>query len=56
VEQFLTAQAEHIVAVDFLHVDTVTLRHLYALVMLEYGSRCAYLLGVTANPPGQWAA
>jgi transposase len=54
-KQFLTAQAEHIVAVNFLHVDTVNLKRLHALVMLEHGSRRAHLLGVTANPTGQWA-
>ncbi|MBA2897680.1 helix-turn-helix domain-containing protein [Nonomuraea soli] len=29
-KQFLTAQAEHIVAVDFLHVDTINLKRIYA--------------------------
>ncbi|MGW0808186.1 helix-turn-helix domain-containing protein [Nonomuraea sp. NPDC002799] len=55
-KQFLTAQAEHIVAVDFLHVDTANLTRLYALSMLEHGSRRAHLLGVTANPTGPWTA
>jgi transposase len=50
--QFLAAQAEHIVAVDFLHVDTINLKRIYALVMLEHGSRRAHLLGLTANPTG----
>jgi hypothetical protein len=40
-KQFLSAQAEHIVAVDFLHVDTVKLTRLYALIMLGHGSRRA---------------
>jgi hypothetical protein len=53
-KQFLSAQAEHIVAVDFLHVDTVKLTRLYALITLEHGSRRAHLLGVTANPTGPW--
>jgi transposase InsO family protein len=52
--QFLTAQAKHIVAVDFLHVDTINLKRIYALVMLEHGSRRAHLLGLTANPTGPW--
>jgi hypothetical protein len=52
--QFLAAQAEHVVAVDFLHVDTINLKRIYALVMLEHGSRRAHLLGVTANPTGPW--
>ncbi|MFI6900514.1 integrase core domain-containing protein [Nonomuraea sp. NPDC050394] len=53
-KQFLTAQAEHIVAVDFLHVDTVNLKRIYALVLLEHRSRRTHLLGVTANPTGEW--
>jgi putative transposase len=50
-KQFLTAQAEYIVAVDFLHVDTINLKRIYALIMLEHGTRRAHLLGVTAIPP-----
>ena len=53
-KQFPTAQAEHIAAVDFLHVDTVSLTRLYALIMLEHGSHRAHLLGVTTNPTGPW--
>ncbi|MEV0830124.1 integrase core domain-containing protein [Nonomuraea rubra] len=53
-KQFLAAQAERIVAVDFLHVDTVNLKRLYALVMIEHSSRRAHLLGVTAHPTGPW--
>jgi hypothetical protein len=55
-KQFLTAQAEHIIAVDFLHIDTVKLTRLYALIMLEHGSRRAHLLGVTTNPTSPWTA
>jgi hypothetical protein len=47
-------QAEHIVAVDFLHLDTINLKRIYALVMLEHGARRAHLLGVTAHPTGPW--
>ncbi|WP_322973974.1 integrase core domain-containing protein [Actinacidiphila oryziradicis] len=53
-KQFLTDQAQHIVAVDFLHVDTINLTRIYALVLLEHRSRRAHLLGVTANPTGPW--
>ncbi|MFI7226306.1 hypothetical protein ACIBO5_24105 [Nonomuraea angiospora] len=53
-KQFLSAQAEQIAVVDFLHVGTVNLRRLYALIMLEHVSRRAHLLGVTANPAGPW--
>jgi hypothetical protein len=41
-------------AVDFMHVDTVFLRRIYALIVLEHGTRRAYLAGITANPTGAW--
>jgi len=52
--QFLTAQAKAVVAVDFLHVDTVFLRRIYALIAVEHGSRRSHLIGVTAHPTGAW--
>ena len=52
---FLRAQAETILAIDFLHLDTVMLKRLYAAVVIEVGSRRAYLLGVTDHPTGAWA-
>lgn len=44
----------HVVALDFLHVDTINLTRIYALVAMEHGSRRAPLLGVTANPTAPW--
>jgi len=53
-QQFLTAQARGILAVDFVHVDTVLLRRIYALIVIEHGTRRARLAGITASPDGSW--
>ncbi len=52
--QFLHTQAAGMLAVDFLHVDTVLLRRLYVLVFIEHGTRRMHLAGVTTNPTSQW--
>jgi transposase len=49
-KQFLTVQAHGILAVDFVHVDTVLLRRIYALIVIEHGTRTVHLAGITTNP------
>ncbi|MDQ0765517.1 putative transposase [Streptomyces canus] len=53
--EFLTNQAQGIIAVDFFHLDTVLgRRRLYALAFLEHGARRLYIAGVTSNPTREW--
>ncbi len=53
--QFLPAQAAGILAVDFLHVDTVRLKRVYVVVFTGLSTRRMHLGGVTAHPTGDWA-
>jgi transposase InsO family protein len=53
-KQFLTTQAHSILAADFVHVDTVLLRRIYALIIIEHGTRRVHLAGITAHPDGAW--
>jgi putative transposase len=52
--EFLRAQANSMLAVDFFTVETVSLQRLYVLFFIELGSRRVHLAGCTANPSGAW--
>jgi putative transposase len=52
--EFLRAQAQTTIAVDFFTVETVWLQRLYVLFFIELGSRRVHLAGCTANPNGSW--
>jgi len=53
-KQLLAAQARGIVAADFVHVDTVLLRRIYALIVIEHDTRQVHLAGITMHPDGAW--
>lgn len=51
-KQFLTAQARGVLAAGLVHVDTVLLRRLYALIVIEHGTAASTW---PASPPTRTA-
>src|SRR5712691_11586044 len=54
--QFLSSQAEAILACDFFTVDLLDGTQAYVLAVIEHATRRIRILGVTLHPTGEWTA
>jgi transposase InsO family protein len=52
--EFLRAQGQTMIAVDFFTMDTVWLQRLYVLFFIELGSRRVHVAGCTPHPNASW--
>ncbi|MFE2182846.1 integrase core domain-containing protein [Streptomyces sp. NPDC059455] len=53
---FLRAQADALLACDFMETVTLSGVRMYVLVVIEHGSRRIRILGATAHPIASWVA
>ena len=54
--EFVRGQAHSMIACDFFTVETITLRRIYVLFLIELSTRRVHLAGLTENPDGAWTA